>query len=52
VEAYLTGWLEYGHQLRVQQAKDPRFQDFVNRMDQARRKPADQSTPATAGERT
>jgi uncharacterized protein (DUF433 family) len=49
VTAYLTDWLEFGHRMRAEQAKDPAVQDFMARPRQARAERDAQFMPATAG---
>ncbi len=36
IEAYLSAWLEFGHRMRREQARDPAVQDFTERLRQAR----------------
>jgi uncharacterized protein (DUF433 family) len=50
VSAYLADWLEYGHRMRVEQAKDPAAQDFLARLRQARQAREGQPAHATSGQ--
>ena len=49
-ESYLTAWLEFGHRMRVEQARDPAVQDFLARLRRARATPDGQPVPAVVGE--
>ncbi len=51
VEAYLSAWLEFGHRMRLEQARDPAIQDFKERLRQARAAREEQPTGATVAER-
>ncbi len=50
VDAYLAGWLEFGHRMRVEQGKDPVAQDFLARLRVARETREGQTGPVTVGE--
>lgn len=50
VEDYLTEWLEFGHRMRVEQAKDPAMQEFMRRMRQARAARAAPAAGAPTGD--
>jgi uncharacterized protein (DUF433 family) len=36
VHAYMTEWLEWGHRMRQEQAKDPKAQEWFARLERAR----------------
>ena len=50
VTAYLTDWLEFGHRMRAEQAKDPAVQDFMARLRRARAEQRARPIPTLAGE--
>ena len=50
VDAYLSAWLEFGHRMRREQARDPAVQDFKERLRQAGAARAGRPTGATVAE--
>ena len=51
LDGYLAAWLEFGHRMRAEQARDPAARDFAARLRQARAGREGAPAPAATGNR-